>query len=110
MKRSDIEATYTVLRGMLCSPGKFEAEPIYAPYFYHLGLEVGSSDHSIMGEENGESKLDGDVFNVTPEERTEFPELEDAVQVILWYYGNGFVMTETRKAGDEYGKRLGEEV
>jgi hypothetical protein len=32
--REEILKTYTVLNGRITSPGKFEHEPIYAPYFY----------------------------------------------------------------------------
>ena len=32
-------AEYDIENGRITSPGKFEGEPIFAPYFWNLGLE-----------------------------------------------------------------------
>ena len=73
---------------MVKGPGKFEAEPVYAPYYWDLAM--------ISGED--ETECDGDtlisVFNVSDEDRAIFPELNDVKTIRLWEDGNGFVWTE----------------
>lgn len=73
--RTAILADYRVsAQGTILSPGKFEGEMLYLPYFYALMLE-GEGDE-VEGE-------DAAVFYVTQEERAAFPELGSARQVIL---------------------------
>lgn len=39
MTRKEIEATYKVVNNRIVSPGKFEGETVYAPYFYSMSLD-----------------------------------------------------------------------
>lgn len=76
---------YDVRDGIIRSPGKFEGEPTYAPYFYDALL-------------NGFADTDeGDVatFDVTDDDRALFPELKDVQHVYLWESEQGFIYTRT---------------
>lgn len=68
-------------RGIISSPGKFEGERRYVPYFWNLGLE-GSADRD-----------DGKVFgfDITPEEKFIFHELRNRRTVKLYERDDGFV-------------------
>lgn len=65
------------------TPGKFEGEPIYAPYFWDLSLEGMADSYSDDGEVI--------TFQVTDDDRAEFPELTDVKYVRLHESDNGFV-------------------
>jgi len=64
MTRADALKEYKVEHGYIRSPGKFEGERVYVPYFYELFLDGCAED-------------DGDVlrFVIAEEDMTEFPEL-----------------------------------
>jgi hypothetical protein len=79
--RKDIEDSYTVEDGVIRSPGKFEGEPIYVPYFWEVYLEG-------FGEEMGDYVL----FDVEPSDIVEFPELKGKTMVKLTENDQGFVM------------------
>ena len=82
MTRTEILRQYDVdSAGVIRSPGKFEGEYLYAPYFWDLFLE-GCTDED-----------DGDVlrFNVTEKDRMEFPELVAVQVVTLTECEQGFV-------------------
>ena len=82
MTRTDILRDYNVdSRGVIRSPGKFEGEYLYAPYFWDLFLNGGADED------------DGDVlrFNVTEKDRLEFPELVGVHAVTLTECDQGFV-------------------
>jgi len=81
--RSEILRNYKINeRGMISSPGKFESEMLYVPYFWNLGLE-GSADR-----DNG--KIFG--FDISPEEKFVFPELRGRRTVKLYERDDGFVV------------------
>lgn len=84
MKRKDITGDYDVKGGVIKSPGKFEGEAIYAPYFYDAFL-------------NGMADDEGDrlAFDVTADDRREFPELKGVSRVYLYEDNSGFVTCET---------------
>lgn len=87
MTRADIERDYNVVDGVIRSPGKFEGEPVYAPYFWDAFL------NGMQDEDDGEFLL----FNVTDEDRVEFPELQGVSQVSLGEDSQGFVyLTEIK--------------
>lgn len=79
--RDDILKEYRVENGIIRSPGKFEGEPIYVPYFWDMYL-IGFSDED-----------DGDVitFHVCSDDVTEFPELAGRDSVRLYQRDDGFV-------------------
>ena len=84
MKRQEILESYNVgPHGVINSPGKFEADMLYAPYFYDLVMDG-------VGEEH----MDGDrpisFFKVGPEDRAEFPELEGVYGVACYESDQGF--------------------
>ena len=66
MTREEIVTQYTVNgQGIITSPGKFEGQMIFAPYFYNASLEY-------------EPNADGDIeVPVEPSDVIRFPELLD---------------------------------
>lgn len=69
-------------REVVSRPGKFEGEQAYVPYYWDIALE-GFADR----EDDGVSE-----FDVTPEDRKQFPELGDKQVVRLRERDDGFVI------------------
>ena len=67
------------------SPGKFEQEARYVPYYWEMGMDGGADDE----------KWEGDtpiwIFNVTPEDKAMFPELKNRKKVGILEDDQGFV-------------------
>lgn len=84
MNRQEILANYTVdKRGIILSPGKFEGEMLYVPFFWNAFLE-GFADR-----DNG--KVIG--FDITADDRAMFPELSKRKRTIrLIEREDGFVV------------------
>jgi len=80
--RQQIERMYTVSDGRIESPGKFEGEMLYVPFYWDLFLE-GMADF----EDGGACR-----FVVSKEDRQMFPELGNRKRVTLMLRGDGFVM------------------
>lgn len=79
--RAEIEKTYKVNNGVIQSPGKFEGESIYTPYFWELLLEG-------WGESNGHGEW---VFDIEKEDKEQFSELEKYTKAYLTLTDVGFV-------------------
>jgi len=82
MTRDEITNEYNVdENGIIRSPGKFEGEMVYAPYFWDAYLN-GMADND-----------DGEVltFNINDEDRAQFPELADVKAIDLINTDQGFV-------------------
>ena len=89
MDRKEIESAYDVSEGYIKSLGKFESEPVFAPYFYNAMLE-GCSE--ILDWSDGTRT---DVFEIDADDRAMFPELGDGtVAVALTESEQGFVHVE----------------
>lgn len=88
MTRQEIEADYAVTSGVITSPGKFEGEPVYAPYFYDL---LGKGEADNVRDSEG---VDVFTFFIQDPDTREFSELRDADSVDLWENGDGFVHVE----------------
>jgi len=82
MNRQQIEKDYNVVQGIIRSPGKFEGEAIYVPYFWDAFLNGGADrdNGSVLG------------FDLTPEDKLEFPELIGRRTVKLMERSDGFVV------------------
>ena len=82
MKRKEIEQRYSIdANGIIRSPGKFEGEMLYVPYFWDAFLN-GFADRdngNVLG------------FDVTSEDKVEFPELIARRTVKLYERSDGFV-------------------
>ena len=81
MNRKDIEADYTIVGGRIQNPGKFEMEMLYVPYFWEAYLN-GCADRdngTVLG------------FDVTAEDKIEFPELKRRRTVRLMQRDDGFI-------------------
>jgi hypothetical protein len=82
MTRKQIIKEYKVdAQGIILSPGKFENEPLYVPYFWDAYLNG-------MADEDDGMVL---TFLVNDEDRAEFPELKDIKVVTLAQTDDGFV-------------------
>lgn len=81
MTRAEIEREYKVVDGVIRSPGKFEGEPVYAPYFWDAFLS------GMVDEDDGEYLY----FDVNDDDRRIFPELKDVNRVSLREDDQGFV-------------------
>lgn len=88
MTRRDIEREFTVKDGQIVSKGKFEGEPIYAPYF---------AERDVRGEADEETPEGDAIFRVTDADRRLFPELGKAKTVYLAELDSGHVATTTRE-------------
>jgi hypothetical protein len=84
MTRETIERDYEVQDGRIVSPGKFEGEMVYAPFFYEVAC-CGCADFD-EGARFG--------FTVSEEDRREFPELEGRVEIWFYEREDGFVCEE----------------
>lgn len=85
MKRAEIIAEFTVERGHIRNPGKFEGCHVFAPHFHELVLD-GGGDETI--DINGTVY---DWFKVSAEDRAEFPELTAETEyVVTWTEDSGF--------------------
>jgi hypothetical protein len=83
MNRQEILASYDIdLTGRIHSPGKFEGEQLYVPYFWECFLNGGADydNGHVLG------------FNVTKEDKKEFPELRRRKMVKLIEQDDGFVV------------------
>jgi hypothetical protein len=87
MTRKEIQDLYTTQRysdgsEYIRSPGKFEGEAIYIPYFWDLFLS-GCADED-----------DGEIIRceISDEDRKEFPELGDRTHVYFFQREDGFVI------------------
>lgn len=94
MTREEIKAEFkTSEDGVILSPGKFEGEMVYAPHYYGRIIEGDGEEKELP---------DGSYstfFEVTDEERQEFPELGD-IQVVECYQNDAgqFFCVEADKA------------
>jgi hypothetical protein len=85
MTRQEIEAAYQVdVHGVIRSPGKFESEPVFAPYFYDALMNGDGED--LNGEDGGIVE-----FTVTEDDIAQFPELGETRHVRLCENDQGFV-------------------
>ena len=82
MTRAEIRKRYNVdSDGIIRSPGKFEGEPLYTPYFWFMALDGGGD------EEDGNAIL----FTIEEEDRDQFPELGTIKKIAVEEDENGFV-------------------
>jgi hypothetical protein len=85
--RRDVENYFDLdLRGIITTPGKFQGELVYVPYFWEKGLDGWADDE--LGDE-------GYLFFTTPEDAKEFPELRGKDRVIVREREDGFVYETT---------------
>jgi hypothetical protein len=81
MTRQQLEDEYDVRNGRIRSPGKFEGEMIYVPFYWDVFLN-GCADN-----DDGRRL----VFKVTREDKDQFPELRRRRSVVLIEDEQGFV-------------------
>lgn len=79
--------------GTIVSPGKFEGEQYYAPYFYRLSLDGGYDD--IVD--------DVYIFNINEEDWIKYPELKDSKFIRLYEDSQGFIYVQRDDRVTQYG-------
>lgn len=81
MTRQEIEQRYKIENGIIRSPGQFEGEAIYVPHFWEAFLDgfADRDDGRVLG------------FDVTADDKAEFPELKHRRTVKLYQRDDGFV-------------------
>ena len=81
MKRQEITDQYKVENGRICTPGQFEGEMVYVPHYWDIYLNgfADRDDGRVLG------------FDVTQEDKAEFPELKKRRTVKLYQRDDGFV-------------------
>jgi hypothetical protein len=106
MMRNQIMSEYTVVDGIIRDPGKFESEPLFAPYFYEAMFDGCGEELAFMEDGCGESAV---LLRIDPEDRSEFPELGAALYVLISESDQGFVSVslieteaEAEKAREAY--------
>jgi hypothetical protein len=94
MNRQDIEREYRVVDGIIQSPGKFEGEAVYVPYFWdaYLNGMADRDDGKILG------------FDIDFTDKAMFPELKNRRTVKLYQREDGFVCELTANG---FGKNRG---
>ena len=96
MTRDDITKEYTIENGVIRTPGKFEGEMLYVPYFW---------DSALLGE----SDLDTGCaffFVIDELDRAQFAELGTAYGIMLAESENGFVYACVYDSKEEYEKHV----
>ena len=71
MTRAELEGTYKVQGNRIVSPGKFESENIWAPYFWDAAMEGGAEEISTPCNPYPVSRL-----KIEPDDVEQFPELD----------------------------------
>ena len=82
MTRQEIEQSYKIENGIIRSPGKFEGEMIYVPFYWDVFM------NGLADRDNG--RVLG--FNVSPDDKKMFPELRRRRTVRLIERDDGFVV------------------
>ena len=117
LTRKKIEEMYEVdeRREFIVSPGKFEGEPVFVPYFWDKMINGMQDD--IIYEDPRYGYATVSVFKVTDEDRKEFPELLDdgeTEEIRIWSLESGFAcherilsMEATKKAMEKFARIVG---
>lgn len=72
MTRDEILQAYQVENGVIVSPGKFEGETVYAPYFYEATMDGCAEELSFQEDGGGEYVA---LVSIHDEDREAFPEI-----------------------------------
>ena len=91
MTRYELEQTYKVQGNRIVSPGKFELENIWAPYFWDIAMEGGAEEITTPHNPHPVSRVP-----IEPDDVQQFPELDGFRAVELFEDDNGFVYCEVR--------------
>jgi len=83
MDRQYILSTFKIdQEGIIRSPGRFEGERLYVPYFWDAYLQ-GLADRD-------DGKIFG--FDITEQDRREFPELKGKRAITFYQRDDGFII------------------
>lgn len=107
-QRDAITSEYEVSEhGIITSPGKFEAEMIYVPYYYDL---IGDGASEII---DGPLETRFDVFEIDADDRALWPEIDETTtHLVISERDNGFVDCEemTSREFERWSERIARDV
>lgn len=86
MTKHDVLTEYSIRDGKIVSPGKFQGEAIYAPYFSEFASE--GEELSVM--EEGEGSYVS-LITISEDDKQNFSELAEALYVVFEEDSQGFV-------------------
>ena len=91
--------SYKSAGGIITSPGKFQGEPVYAPYLYDQGAD--------------QEYLDADgtlyhAYKISREDREHYPALGGVFAVVLYERDDGFVVSSAFKTAYDLGVFIAE--
>jgi len=78
-------------QGLITTPGKFEGEPIYVPYFWNLGLDGCADDEETQTHYPTDQPVFGFNLSDLNIEQSVWPELKGQDRIELWESDLGFV-------------------
>jgi len=87
-ERQQLIRDFTSASGRITSPGRFENEPLWTPYFYHLALDGrGENNFDLV-----DAACACWTIPITDIDRTIFPELApNATSVEIFISASGFI-------------------
>lgn len=107
MTRAKLEKQYNVNKhGLIITPGKFQGEPLYVPYFYEHIMDGSGNEVFDTCEHEDHSEDECDCmdlnllyteFDITDDDIREFPELQGYSQIRIGVTEIGFVTCELVK-------------
>jgi hypothetical protein len=95
MKKSE----YKSAGGIITSPGKFQGEPVYAPYLYNQG-----ADQEYLGADETLYH----AYKISREDREHYPALGGVFAVVLYERDDGFVVSSAFKTAYDLGVFIAE--
>ena len=105
MTRSEIKDAYHISeRGIIISPGKFEGEMLWAPYFYDL-MGDGSGEQFSFEEGHGI-----EFAKLIADDKKQWPELSDCYGISIEESSQGFVHCEVYDTKEQYDENFAEAV
>lgn len=96
MTRQEIERDYKLRDGMIRTPGKFEGEMLYVPFYWDSGL-MGCASHDVNGVW---------FFEILTDEKQMFPELADYYGIALEESDSGFVTATLFQSAEGYERSI----
>lgn len=90
MTRDEIHRTYKVENGIIRSPGPYEGEPEYAPYFHVLANEGNADEYDVHNER------EIPWFRIDATDVEEFPDLARVQSIRLIENDDGFVHLDVK--------------
>ena len=86
---------YDTDNGLICSPGKYEGEPLYVPYLWEIVLDGGGEP--VDDPDRPDATMD--LVGLSDDDKRRFPALTGFDHALLWADDNGFVYCDLQTQG-----------